>query len=48
MLEFLRFYFMSGVYIAAGVLACSAIVAMIEKLLGVDPRPLYLIRMDKN
>ncbi|MFM2444081.1 MAG: hypothetical protein RJB09_1267, partial [Pseudomonadota bacterium] len=27
MVEFLRFYFMSGVYIAGGVLACSAIVA---------------------
>jgi hypothetical protein len=47
MVEFLRFYFMSGVYIAGGVLACSAIVAIVEKLIGIDQRPLYLIRMDK-
>jgi hypothetical protein len=38
---------MSGVYIAGGVLACSAIVATVEKLIGIDPRPLYQIRMDK-
>ena len=47
MLEFLRFYFMSGGYIAAGVLACAAIVAIIEKMIGIDPRPLHQIRMDK-
>jgi hypothetical protein len=47
MVEFLSFYFMSGVYIAGGVLACSAIVATVEKLIGIDPRPLYQIRMDK-
>ena len=30
-----------------GVLACSAIVAIVEKLIGIDQRPLYLSRMDK-
>jgi hypothetical protein len=37
MLEFLEFYGMAGVYIAAGVLVISAIVAGIEKILGVSP-----------
>jgi intracellular septation protein A len=39
MLEFFRFYFMAGVYIAAAVLAVSAIVALIEKLFGLNQTP---------
>jgi hypothetical protein len=38
MLEFVEFYGIAGVYIAAGVLAISAIVAGIEKILGVQPQ----------
>ncbi len=37
MLEFVEFYGMAGIYIAAGVLGVSAIVAGIEKMLGVSP-----------
>ncbi|MDB5544345.1 MAG: hypothetical protein JWO64_1494 [Hyphomicrobiales bacterium] len=38
MLGFLGFYIMAGVYIAAGVLGVSAIVAGVEKVMGVSPQ----------
>jgi hypothetical protein len=38
-LEFFRFYFMAGVYILAGVLAASAVVALIEKAFGLNTTP---------
>jgi hypothetical protein len=44
-LEFFRFYFMAGVYIAAAVLAISAVVALIEKVFGVDPTPKHILKL---
>jgi hypothetical protein len=44
-LEFFRFYFMAGVYIAAAVLAVSAVVALIEKIFGVDPTPKHILKL---
>jgi len=40
-MEFLTYYAMAGVYIAAAVLGISAVVAIIEKVLGLNsaPRP---------
>lgn len=46
-LEFFRFYFMAGVYILAGVLAASAVVALIEKVFGVDQTPKHLIKQQQ-
>lgn len=40
-LEFFRFYFMAGVYILAGVLAASAVVALIEKAFGLNATPRF-------
>jgi intracellular septation protein A len=40
-LEFFRFYFLAGVYMAAGVLAVSAVVAMIEKTFGLNTTPRF-------
>jgi hypothetical protein len=43
-LEFFRFYLMAGVYILAAVLAVSAVVALIEKVFGVDPTPKHVLK----
>jgi hypothetical protein len=40
-MEFFRFYFMAGVYILAGVLAASAVVALIEKVFGLNTTPRF-------
>jgi hypothetical protein len=40
-MEFLTYYLMAGVYIAAAVLGISVVVALLEKALGLNtaPRP---------
>lgn len=45
MMDFIQFYLMAGVYIAVAVLAISAVVAIIEKVLGLNsgPRPHQVI-----
>jgi hypothetical protein len=39
LLDNIQFYAMTGVYILAGVLVVSAVVAAVEKILGVAPGP---------
>lgn len=50
MLEFLSFYVMAGVYIAVAVFVISAIVAVIEKVFGLNqtPRPHQVIQATRS
>lgn len=50
MQEFVSFYFMAGVYIAVAVFVISAIVAVIEKVFGLNqtPRPHQILQATRT